>query len=315
MQSEQSAVILSRGGVWNPEPHEPPYLIPRHGTTWPAKAYATIEFTDTTGAPILTLDGEVTPDAIRFSADSGDGLDDVPAGANFEITLETQDGDMKIRYGKVIRKEVTWFPPPTTNVTPVSFGDSFQRTALGRKWIPITGRTRIHDNSSSSLPNGVACDNALFSKSAIRYFQQFTTDSIRMNINVVNPLHLQAGKTGFIVCSDALLSTGIVMQLETGPGTDYIHIGTLTGPTTVVYEGDSVSNDTVNGDNYSVSYNDETKTIAVYKGTDLTPLKTWTDDTGMVPHGPGYRYVGFNFEATLLSAGIQVTSWSARDGA
>ena len=313
MQSEQSAIILSRGGVWNPEPHEPPYLLPRHGSAWPKNAYASLEFTDTKGATILTVDGQVSDDAIRFFVDPDDGLDDVPAGANFEITLETVEGNYKIRYGKVIRREVTWFPPPAKDVTPVAFGDSFQRTALGRKWVAVSGRTKIFDNSSLSLPNGVAVDNALFARSAIRYSQQFTTDSVRMSVNVVNPLHLQAGKTSFVVCADAGMTTGLVMQLETGVGSNNIHMGILNGPTNVVYQGSAVDNTTDNGDNYTIAYNDATKTLAVYKGTDLTPLATWVDAANIVPHGPGYRYVGFSFQATLITHGIQVTSWSAKD--
>ena len=313
MQSEQSAVILSRGGMWNPEPHEPPYLVAQPGKPFPKGSYATIEFTGTDGASILTLDGEVTPEAIRFVGDPEDGLDDVPAGANFEVTLETITGPQKLRYGKVIRKEVTYFPPPTQDVTPLSFGDNFQRTALGRKWVSVSGKTRIFQNTALSLPNGVAVDFALFSKSAIRYYQQFTTDSIRVSVNVVNPVSIQAGKTSFVVCADANMTSGLVMQLETGLTNNYIHMGTLTGPTTVVYEGSAVSNVVANGDNYTIAYRDATKTLAVYKGTNLTPLATWTDATGKVPHGPGYRYVGFSFQASAVTHGIQVTDWSAKD--
>lgn len=312
MQSEQSAVILSRGGVWNPEPHEPPYLVPKFGEKFPDGASASIAFTDTAGAPILTLDGNVTPHAIRFFADPDD-VDIVPAGANYEITLETFEGVFKIRYGKVIRREVTYFPPPAVNVTPMTFSDNFQRTALGRKWVEVVGRTRIFDNSLGGLPNGVAVENALFTKAAIRYYQQFTTDSVRMNVNIVNPLHLQSGKTSFVVCADVNMTSGLAMQLETGLANNWIHMGYLNGPTSVVYEGSPVANSASDGDNYTIGYSDATKTLAVYKGSNLAPLATWNDGAGIVPHGPGYRYTGFIFEASLLSSGIQVTSWSAKD--
>jgi hypothetical protein len=313
MQSEQSAVILSRGGAWNPEPHEPPYLVARPGNEYPKGATARIDFTDTSGASLATFDGTVTPEAIRFFADP-DEVDGIPAGANYEITLETLDSDYKIRYGKVIRREVTYFPPPAVNVTPMAFGDNFQRTALGRKWIAVAGRTRIFDNSGLSLPNGATVDGAFFTKSAIRYYQPFTTDSIRMNVTVQNPFHLLSGKTSFVVGSDANMTSGLAMQLETGLTNNWVHMGVLNGPTSVTYEGSSVSNVASSGDNYSINYNDSTKTMSVYKGTNLTPLAEWTDDTGIVPHGPGYRYVGFIFESSLVTAGIQVSSWSAKDG-
>lgn len=322
MQSEQSAVLLSRGGIWKPQPGEPPYLMPDIGQFWPSGT-ARIDFTDTSGALIATLTGTVAASAITFVGQPAD-LDKVPAGANFEITLTTAEGPYKIRYGKVIRKEATFSAaPPTGVVEALSFGDSFQRSALGRKWTSLYGSTVIHDNSLLSLPNGVSTDIALFTTSAIRYWQPFNTDSIRLNVNVVNPLNLQAGKTGFIICADQSFTSGLAMILETGVANNYIRMATVTrsgtsgstalGPISVVYQGSAVSNTTGNGDNYTVSYNNSTKVLAVYKGSSLSPVASWTDSTNSVPHGPGYRYVGFSFAASLLTQGIQVTSWAAQD--
>lgn len=320
MQSQQAAVILSRGSVWNPEPWEPPYLMPEAGRPWPECLGAWIEFTDTDGNTILELTGvlvgpETKPEGIRFRGDPDD-MDLIPAGANFEVTLNTVDGPYKIRYGKVIRKEVTFTPPPSSlAVPPQGFADSFQRSAIGRKWVPIVGQATIHDNSDHSLPNGLGAKNALFSTAALRYYRPFTTDSLRVSAAVLNPGSLLAAKTSFVIGSDIYMTSGLVMQLETGTGHNYLHTGTLGPDQAVSYQGSAVSNTVANGDGYSIAYNDETRILAVYKGTSLEPLIEWPDDAGIVPHGRGYRYFGVIFGASALTTGIQLTSISAKDGA
>ena len=95
--------------------------------------------------------------------------------------------------------------------------------------------------------------------------------------------------------------------------TDYIHLGILEGPTTVEWQGAAIDNDTENGDYYRIRYTHPNRTLAVYKGTSLDPAGTFEDIGEAVPHGEGYRYVGMNFEASLLTQGIQVTSWNAMD--
>lgn len=313
MQSEMGAVLLTAGSIWNPTPWEPPYLMADTGSPWPYSD-ATAVFTDSSGATIVSITGGVTGDAVTFLGDPSD-MDQVPAGANFTIVLDTPDGPVGIRHGKVIRKEPFYTTLPAAIIKPpMQFADSFQRTALGRKWIPIgPGRVKIYDNSGLSLPNGVSPDIAFFTKSALRYYVPFSTDSVRLSVNVVNPLNLQAGKTGVVLCADINFTSGLVMQLETGVSNNYIHIGTLSDPTTTVYEGSAVANTTANGDNYTIAYSELTKTIAVYKGTGLTPVATWTDSSEIVPHGPGYQYFGFNWNASLFTSGIQITSFAGKD--
>lgn len=314
MQAMNSAVLLSRGGTWKPRPYEPPYLMPEPGSTWPDKAFATVTFTDSTGAEILTLDGDVTPEAILFSGDP-DEMDQVPAGSGYTITLETPEGDVHVlRYGTVIRKEVFYTAPPGKAIkTPRSFSDSFQRSALGRKWIPVVGRTAIRDNSLWSVPNGVTVETAFFQKSAIRYWLQFESDTVEVGVTVLNTDPLLAGRTAVIICADAGLTTGIGMRFETSAFANQLHLGMVTGPNTMVDETAAVGNVVSNGDYYRLRYTDSTKVAAVYKGSSLTPLAEWDDKAGAVPHGPGYRHFGLAFEAALLGRGIQITSISAMD--
>jgi hypothetical protein len=314
MTSEMSAVLLTAGSIWKPTPWEPPYLMADVGSTWPEDSYATAVFTDSSNATIVSIDGDVTSDAVSFLADPSD-MDQVPAGANFAIFLDTPDGQVGIRHGKVIRKEPFYTTLPAAVVRPpMQYADSFQRTALGRKWIGVgPGRTVIHNNSGLSLPNGISPNTAFFVSAALRYYTPFNTDSVRISVNVVNPLNLEAGKTSVVLCADINFTRGLAVQFETGISNNFIHIGTLTGPTTMAYQGSAVSNTVHDGDNYTIAYSNLTKVISVYKGTGLTPVATWTDSAGIVPHGPGYQYAGFNFNASLLTDGIQVTSFAGKD--
>lgn len=314
MQALNSAVLLSRGGTWKPEPYEPPYLMPDPGSTWPEKSFAAVTFTDSTGAEILTLDGDVTPQAIVFVGDP-DEMDQVPAGSGYTITLETPEGNIHvIRYGTVIRKEVFFTAPPAKAIqTPRSFSDSFQRSALGRKWIPVVGRTTIRDNSLFNKPNGVTPETAFFTKSAIRYWMPFESDTVEIGVTVLNTDPLLAGRTAVIACADVGLTTGIAMRFETSAFANQLHLGMVTGPNSMVDETAAVSNIVSNGDYYRLRYTDSTKVAAVYKGTSLTPLVEWDDEAGAVPHGMGYRHFGLAFESALLGRGIQVTSITAMD--
>jgi hypothetical protein len=315
MASEMGAVLLTSGSIWKPVPWEPPYLAADPGSSWPDDSYASAVFTDSSGATIVSIDGDVTAEAVTFEADPSD-MDQVPAGANFAIVLDTPDGPVGIRHGKVIRKEPFYTTLPSSVIRPpMQFADSFQRTALGRKWVGVgPGRTVIHNNSGLSLPNGISPYITFFQSAALRYYAPFNTDSVRVSVNVVNPLNLEAGKTSVVVCADINFTSGLAVQFETGPfGNNFIHMGTLDGPTTVVYQGSQVNNVVANGDNYTIAYSDLTKTLAVYKGTGLTPVASWTDSSEVVPHGPGYQYFGFSWNASLLTQGIQITSFAGKD--
>ena len=317
MESLNSAIVLSRGSTWKPRRHDPPYLIPSNNgmKEWPENSAVSVVFTDTHASELLTVDGDVYPDRIELYGEP-ELMDLIPAGANFEMFLDTNDGTFQIRHGKVIRREANYTNALPVSVTPaLSFSDSFQRSVLGRKWKTVWGQTVINDNSGLSLPNGVSVKNAFFNESAIRFWQEFSSDSVEVGFTVVNPLNTQAGKTGVAICCDIGMNTGFVCELETGIANNYLHLGVLNGPITNTYQGSAVANTTANGDYYRLRYTFGTRTLAAYKGTDLEPATSWVDEAELVPNGKGYRHLAMNFQASLLTKGIQVTSMSARDAA
>lgn len=160
------------------------------------------------------------------------------------------------------------------------------------------------------LAYGVSAANSLFAeaKSAMRYFTPLNTDNVAVNVNMLNN---GSGKTVIAVCSDITMTGWLGVEFNEPANTINFVVGT--SPTTWDAEGSTISNAVSNNDNYTITYNNNTKTIAVYKNSSLTPLGTWVDTGGVVPHGPGFRYVGLVFDNPADSNGLQVSGWAAQD--
>ena len=156
-ESRMSAVMLSRGSRWNPLPWEHPYLGVDPGALWDVTAAASATFYDTSGAVITSIDGAVTPTAITFDADP-DQVDVIPAGANFEIFYTTTAGPTQIRYGKVVRREATFFQSPavTTTFQPLQFTDTFPTLGLRSTWEAVAGVTRASTTAHRPCRTGSA---------------------------------------------------------------------------------------------------------------------------------------------------------------
>lgn len=312
MTTRMSVVALSRGSTWNPRPYEPPYLAATTGEPWPADAACYTVFTDTSGGEIATLNASgVTASAISFLA-TPDEVDVIPAGANFETFIELTGGIQKIRYGKVIRREVEFVDAPATQIASIAlnYTDTFPTLGLRSNWKAIAGRTKVYDNTGASLPFGVSANAGLFfAQSAIRWDSPLNTDTVKSHVVLLNQ---GSGKCQVIICADQRFTSGLAVEFDAV--NNQIHMAIVTGPTTVTYQSTALSHTVVDLNDYYVTYDFMTKVLAVYKGTDLTPLKTWTDSLDVVPHGPGYRYAGFAFDTGFLfSPGVEVAGWQARD--
>lgn len=315
-----SVVQLSRGATWNPNPSERPYLIAKPGRPWPADATVTCVFSDTSGGELLTVTGTVTPQAISFKAPPDD-VDPIGGGCNFEIFLHTADGDVyKIRYGKVVRMEAPLTSAPATVISnqALRFVDTFPTLGLRSNWKAVAGRARVHSNSSYGLPHSVGPNfDAFFSQSAIRWDTPLNGDSARVHVTVIDPSPIVVkAKTTIILCADQRLTSFLGVQFESSNGTNSLRIGTGSSPTGFTDRVPALTHNVHNNEDYTVAYDDLTKNVFIYQGTDTTPLLSWTDSMGIVPHGPGYRYLGMSFMASLtpFGPGVQVTGWQALDG-
>lgn len=310
--TRMSVVQLSRGSIWNPYPGEPPYLTASVNEPWPEDADSWTVFTDTSGGEIVTIDADsVTADAINYIA-TPDMVDQIPAGANFEMFISMDDGPFKIRYGKVIRREVTFPDAPAIQQASVAlnFTDTFPTLGLRSNWKAVQGSTKVYDNTNASLPFGVSANAGFFvAQSAIRWDTPLNTDTVKSHVVLLNQ---GVGKCQVIICADQRFTTGLAVEFDSIH--NQIHMATVTGPTTITYQTTPLAHTVADLNDYYVTYDEMTKVLAVYQGTGLTPLKTWTDTLDVVTHGPGYRYAGFAFDTgEIFSPGIEVAGWQARD--
>lgn len=310
MPGKYAALSLSRG-----EQFQPPPLTPRrHGLVqWPDEATVHTVFYDTAGGVIADIAGTVTPDAITFDVDAEE-VDIVPAGAHFETFVVTNDGKShQVRYGQVIRKEAYFANRPATTTInhALQFRDNFySRTGLvGSKWFVTLGKPTIYDNGSN--PNGVGPHTALFVDAAMRFYAPLNSDSVTLSFNLLNP---GAGRTGLVLCSNADMTSYLFAAFETGLNNNFIHLGVGQGPIQMVDQVPEVSHTVVNNTNYKLRYDDLTKRLSLLNSDQTTEIVGWTDEDEIVPHGQGYRHFGANWQASLLSTGVQITTISAQDG-
>jgi hypothetical protein len=295
----------------------PPPLTPRaHGfIEWPDNAEVYTVFYDSSGSTIATIDGAVTDSGITFDVDPED-VDMIPAGAGFETFLvDGQGRPFKLRYGQVIRKEATFFTPlaRSSKALALQFSDNFStRTGLvGSRWEILDGRPTIFDNSDDEDPNAVGPNGIFGSRAAMRFQSELNTDSWLMSVRLLNP---GAGKTIIAGGCNATMTTGLFVQFESGTLSNYIHVGTGSGPYTMTDQIADVAHTVTNNTVYKIRYDDDTKVFSVLNSDMSTTLASWEDEAGIVPKGQGYRHFAASWQASLTSSGIQLVSISVQDG-
>lgn len=287
----------------------------RLGKEYAATAKAKIVITDEAGIELASWDGTVNKSQAEFNNIAG--ADDIPHGARFELSLLEDDGDfIKLAYGIVVRGDHRYPLIPTADTTnyALQFSDTFDRKYVGKYWVGRSGSNAIsiHDNLFN-LPNTLGPNFSFFTDSAALWYTPLNSDSVTITVSMIN---MGAGKCTVVLCSDYSMSSWLGVQFETGLVNNKARIVRGTAPTKweIVPGSTAVNSSVNNGDNYTIKFNAQTKTVSCYENAILNPLISWKDTGGLIPIGAGFRYTGFCWNTSLLAPGAEPSSWSAKDG-
>lgn len=315
-----SSLTLTRGGFLKYS-----YVLP-NGMTFPADAVGTIVFTDRAGgvydgSPFVgELNEKLTE--VSWLIDS-DILDSIPTGANFEVFVAYDDATYKVRYGRVARKEAEFPLSPLAAIAPpLMYEDTLQRNQVGPRWIAKVGRVAMNQPAGTpeyamSARNNIALPGggvALFAQAACLWYAPTQGDSIEMTVGLCDG---GDGTTTIVLCSNYAMTSFIGVRfldanLFNGP--DRIEIVTGSAWNNLTVQGGSYSHIVAdNGSYYTIKYSSTLNKVSVFVGGSTTPAIEWTDTSGVMPHGAGYRYQGAIWYADLVNTGPQLYYWKVKD--
>lgn len=277
---------------------------------FPKGVESRIVITDSSKAILDVFVGELSDGMMNFTVDQA-RTQAIPAGAQYSWFVTWRDGlEYQWGHGYVVRTEVHWATAPATQIAnqPLAF-TYVPGSVPGNRWLKKGGTGGLKVFTASGVPNSLGINNSARATAAALWDTPFATDSVKAVVTTVTG---GAGKSSVVLCSDINMTSYLAVQLQTG-STNKLHIVRGSGPVTMTDLVTPVSNGVANGETYTTVYDHASKTVAVYKGSSLTPLISWTDETDMVPHGQGYTYGGVNYLASLTSPGTKFSYWSMKD--
>ena len=287
----------------------------------PSGATASIQFKNPGSSnATATINGTVSGNSVSFQNDYSQ-VSAVTNGATFYCYVTVSSVKHLIAYGTTFRRQLTF---PSAEASSLSYTDDFQRPAgqVGNRWVTLVGRPEIFDNTGlfgNDRPNTVGPKHDFFSRYFMRFYQPFVDDKINLRIGLSDK---GAGHTVVAICGTVDMSSYIYAHFFTNLTENKIKLGIGTGPDigdgiepTNLTAFSSEVNATVSKDGYlsifRIKYNETTKKLSVTNDAGTYEHVSWTDTSGIAPHGQGYRYFGVGGRASLLNSGIQVGYISA----
>lgn len=198
-------------------------------------------------------------------------------------------------------------------------------------WVPVLGNqdwhTNIDDLNWKNLPDTFDILNGrpvvgfdlfnpdfaekylragTFSSSAACVYKdkKYNTAYQHMEAKVVQPYW---GRSGLVIMATDTMSSGVVLEVQSGPGNNWLRIRNITSPTAYSTVRAQWQNTAFGGwretDIVGIEYDPPTKTYkAIFNGT---VVASWVDSGDIVPTGASNRASGFIFDmdGNLLSLG------------
>ena len=236
---------MSKGGVLKYS-----YILPK-SMTFPVGSTALIVFSDRAGGVYELGDqklGSISADRTTFTWLISEVLtNQVAAGDNFEVFINIGSDTYKVRYGRVVRKQVSYpLNPISVAAPPLMYEDDLQRNVPGPRWLVKHGGVSMQSvnfNYSGQTPSSVtrfcmASRNAvdvfgntlnLFSKATVQWYAPMQSDEIEILARAVD---VGDGDCTFIFASNSSMSSwlGVRITDPNGAGTDFIQVVRGTSP-------------------------------------------------------------------------------------
>jgi hypothetical protein len=178
------------------------YVLPR-GMTFPTGSEAKIKFTDRAANPYslgVSTDyssGSLSDDLTTFSWEIPSSvLNPIKAGDNFEVSVTIEEGTYKVRYGRVVRREVSYpLLAAVADDLPNSYSDDMNQNVKNTKWINRYGEVAMTNNSPlSGNPFVMGPRNkvdifgiglSLWASAAVSWYAPLQSDNIEINVGLV----------------------------------------------------------------------------------------------------------------------------------
>jgi len=322
-------MVLTRMGAWKYT-----YFLPR-GMEFPPGTEAYVLVTNRAGSELATIEGVVDADKVIFTAPAGD-TDHVPNGSNFEMFIVLPDeGPIKVRYGRVIRREPRFplSPLSTDEFVAAMYEDKFNRNEVGDRWVPKYGRPGMHPLVGVSASQfGMAARNAadifgqglsLWQSTAVLWYAPLRSDTVEIKVGLAT----QPGWFGNTGDGTAIIVLASNYNMKNWLGIRFYDAGLITpqngisvvtgtGPTQFTIQGPTYAHTVpTSGQLYTIRYTYPDNTVRVWIGEEAsgTPVVQWEDTTNLVTHGEGNRYVGGVWIGSAIHPGPCLWYWKAMD--
>jgi len=190
----------------------------------------------------------------------------------------------------------------TDQTTPDPFiHDPIDSLTVNPKWVEVLNGLEV--NRHLYFPPSLGPDNTLFTSAAAYWQDPMTTDSVLM---VFTALRMVSGKFRVAVRSNTAMTNWV--GFEFNGLTNQIRAVKGTGPNTVSYYGDTLTEWVSVNSQWSVTWDEGTETLSLYRGAQETPKLQWSAGAAFTGSG---RYVGLSWTTDLLTTGIEPLSVDA----